>query len=172
MALLQRVAKISSLPSHSHHRTRPERSQKWERHPVLSHIDGLRLGRPLVSRRKSHRGATPLISSSSIFCPQPQGQRIPTHQSSPSSRASATSRIGRQSGRLSPSTTHKRRAGRIAAFRRRHQRGDLIGSLQRASATGTAVRATAPMSHDPRRSPANRSGMTSPDNALLRLPPG
>ena len=111
---------------YSHQSTRPSRSQKCERQPVCRHIEGLRLGRPAALTIRSQRGAASRITSSSSVCPHPQGQRIPTHQSSSASRARTTSRHGSLLGKLSPSTIRSRRGGPKRDARRRHHKGNLM----------------------------------------------
>ncbi len=111
---------------YSHQSTRPSRSQKCERHPVCRQTEGFRLGRPPALMLRSQRGAASRIVSSSSVCPHPQGQRMPTHQSSPASRARTTLRHGSFLGKLSPSTIRSRRAGVTRDVRRRHQKGSLM----------------------------------------------
>ncbi len=94
-----------------HQRMRPSRTQKCERQPFFSHTDGVSVGTPFASTFTSQRGLPSATTKSSIAYPQPQGQRIPTHQSSPSSRARTKSRLGNRTGKLSPSMTYRRRHG-------------------------------------------------------------
>jgi hypothetical protein len=147
---------------HLHHSTLPFRSQKCERQPLWSQTEGRRLGRPFESVCKSQRGFASGITRSSIFCPQPQGQIIPTHQSSSPSRASTMSRFGRRSGRLSPSTTTSRRRGPIFSLARRHfvpssrsQVTTLISCILSAEPE-RVIQATAPWHHAPRSDPLRR----------------
>lgn len=123
---------------------RPCRNQKCERHPVCRKTEGSRVGIPRPSISKSHRGATPRTTNNSIFCGHPHGQRIPTHQSSSSSRASNISRRGSFAGRLSPSMVCTRRAGATRAFRRRHHNGDLMPLGSRRANGETACLEAAP----------------------------
>jgi hypothetical protein len=57
---------------------------------------------------------------------QPQGQRIPTHQSSSPSRANTRSRRGRRAGKLSPAMMRNFRRGATRAHVLRHQRARRI----------------------------------------------
>jgi hypothetical protein len=54
--------------------------------------------------------------------PHPHGQRIPTHQSSPWSRANTRSRLGSFGGRLSPFRTRIRLGGPNLSHAARHHR--------------------------------------------------
>ena len=98
-------------PPVQHQWMRPARIQKCERQPFCSQTDGVSVGTPFASTFTSQRGLPSATTKSSIAYPQPHGQRIPTHQSSPSSRASTKSRLGSRAGKLSPSMTRSRRRG-------------------------------------------------------------
>lgn len=91
--------------------TFPRFSQKCDLQPLVNHTEGVKLGRPLVSRSMSHRGLASWITNSSMVRPQPHGHFIPTDQSSPSSRAKTRSRKGILVGKESPSTIISRRDG-------------------------------------------------------------
>ena len=65
----------------------------------------------LVVEAETPRGFASGITNSSMVLPQPQGHRIPTHQSSSPSRANTRSRQGSRVGRLSPLITRRRRRG-------------------------------------------------------------
>jgi hypothetical protein len=103
-----------------HQRIRPPRTQKWERQPFRNQTDGVSVGLPSASTVTSHLGLASATTRSSMTCPQPQGQRMPTHQSSPPSRARTRSRCGMRAGKQSASTTRSRRGGDSRAHARRH----------------------------------------------------
>jgi hypothetical protein len=136
-----------AIGDYSHQSTRPFRSQKCERQPVRRQTEGLRLGRPAALMTRSQRGATSRIISSSSVCPHPQGQRIPTHQSSSPSRARTTSRHGSLLGKLSPSTIRSRRGGPKRDARRRHHKGNLMQPHYPMRAPRMAGRGGARVSH-------------------------
>lgn len=119
----------------SHHVTRPPRSQKCERQPVLRHTEGCKVGHCFASTRRSHRGLASRISMSSIVSPQPQGQSIPTDQSSPSSRRRTRSRLGSLRGSASPSITSNSRGGCQASHLRRAHRMSRRDTRRRFSKT-------------------------------------
>jgi len=87
-------SRTSRASGHSHQTILPARNQKWGRQPMRRHTEGLRLTRPLQSPATSQRGSTVGSTISSSGSPQPQGQRMPTHQSSSSSRTSTRSYRG------------------------------------------------------------------------------
>lgn len=99
---------------------RPRLNQKCDRQPCRNHMEGCSVGRPAASTRRFHRGLTSRISINSIVFPQPHGQRMPTHQSSSSSRARMMSRRGKLGGNESPATITSLRAGSTRSVSRRH----------------------------------------------------
>ncbi len=120
-ALGSRQVQVAGVRS-QHQRIRPPRTQKWERQPFCSQTDGLSVGLPCASTATSHLGLASATTRSSMTRPQPQGQRMPTDQSSPSSRARTRSRHGMRVGKQSPSTMRSRRGGESRAHARRHHR--------------------------------------------------
>lgn len=113
------------LTIYSHQTILPPRTQKCDRQPSRRHTEGCNDARPFPSRVTSQRGLTPLRSIISSRSPHPQGQRNPTHQSSPSSRARTRPRRGNWLGKLSPSTTVSlwRGANRASSRRNQNERG-------------------------------------------------
>lgn len=145
--------------AYSHQRIRPSRTQKWDLHPDFRQTDGWSDGRPASLTLMSQRGRASLRIMSSIVSPHPQGHRMPTLQSSPSSRVKTRSRAGNSDGSVSPSRICRWRAGPYLPHRRRNQR--VIFMLQPFLACETAAaRAAARRLHD--QAARSRPGQSRP----------
>lgn len=105
---------------HPHQRILPLLTQKCERQPVRRQTEGCSVGSSFSSIDTSQRGLASSMSSNSIVSPHPQGHRIPTLQSSPSSLVRTRSRRESRSGSASPSTIRIRRAGPCLSQKRRN----------------------------------------------------
>lgn len=156
------------IADYSHQKTRPSRTQKWDWHPDFRQTDGWSDGCPKLSTAISQRGRASLRVMSSILSPHPHGHRMPTLQSSPSSRTRTRSRAGKSDGKVSPSITCRRRAGPYRSHSRRNQRNMFI--LHPFSTCGTAAtRAAAPLLPDQAvHSPCARS-RPQPDSPRHKL---